>query len=98
MCCVRVRVLCAVQVYGDVKCNCRLSGMPDLTLTYTRPQVLEDVALHRCVRINRFEVSSALVSGVVYGCGMEPHRTRGGMRVFAECWVRRNENLSFHLV
>eukprot|EP00823_Brevimastigomonas_motovehiculus_P006871 TRINITY_DN5891_c0_g1_i1.p1 TRINITY_DN5891_c0_g1~~TRINITY_DN5891_c0_g1_i1.p1 ORF type:complete len:419 (+),score=100.09 TRINITY_DN5891_c0_g1_i1:56-1312(+) len=42
-------------VYGDIKCNCRLSGMPDLTLSFTRPQLMEDVALHRCVRINRFQ-------------------------------------------
>lgn len=43
------------MLYGDIKCNCRLSGMPDLTLSFTRPSVLDDCSLHRCVRINRFQ-------------------------------------------
>ena len=42
-------------VYGDIVSNCRLSGVPDLTLTFTRPQLLENCSLHRCVRINRFQ-------------------------------------------
>ena len=42
-------------VYGDIMCNCRLSGVPDLTLTFTRPALLDDCSLHRCVRINRFQ-------------------------------------------
>jgi hypothetical protein len=46
----------SIQVYGDIRTNCRLSGMPDLTLNFTRSNLLEDCALHRCVRINRFEV------------------------------------------
>lgn len=45
-------VHCAV--FGDVRCTCRLSGMPDLTLTFTKPSMLDDVSLHRCVRINRY--------------------------------------------
>jgi len=43
------------NVYGDIKCNCRLTGMPDLTLTFTRPSLLDDCSLHRCVRINRYQ-------------------------------------------
>ena len=42
-------------VYGEVQCNCRLSGMPDLTLSFTRPSLLDDASLHRCVRINRYQ-------------------------------------------
>ena len=42
-------------VYGDIVSNCRLSGVPDLTLTFTRPQLLDNCSLHRCVRINRFQ-------------------------------------------
>jgi len=42
-------------VYGEVKCNCRLTGMPDLTLTFTKPNLLDDCSLHRCVRINRYQ-------------------------------------------
>jgi AP-3 complex subunit mu len=42
-------------IYGDIKANARLSGMPDLTLSFTRPSLLSDVSLHRCVRINRYQ-------------------------------------------
>lgn len=42
------------NIFGDVNCNCRLSGMPDLTLSFTKPSLLDDVSLHRCVRINRY--------------------------------------------
>jgi AP-3 complex subunit mu len=42
-------------IYGDIKAQCRLSGMPDLTLTFTKPNLLADASLHRCVRINRFQ-------------------------------------------
>jgi len=47
--------LVSCHVFGDIKANCRLSGMPDLTLTFTKPSLLEDCSLHRCVRINRFQ-------------------------------------------
>lgn len=43
------------QVFGDIRVNCRLSGMPDLTLTFTKPNLLNDCSLHRCVRINRYQ-------------------------------------------
>lgn len=42
------------NIFGDINCNCRLSGMPDLTLSFTKPSLLDDVSLHRCVRINRY--------------------------------------------
>lgn len=43
------------MLYGDINCNCRLTGMPDLTLTFNRPSILDDCSLHRCVRILRFQ-------------------------------------------
>merc|ERR1739848_227081 len=42
-------------INGAVECSCELSGMPDLTLTFTSPNLLESVQLHRCVRIHRFQ-------------------------------------------
>mmetsp|Transcript_13710 Transcript_13710/g.26163 ORF Transcript_13710/g.26163 Transcript_13710/m.26163 type:complete len:419 (-) Transcript_13710:175-1431(-) len=42
------------EVKGSVVCTCRLSGMPDITLTVTHPSLIQDAVLHRCVRINRF--------------------------------------------
>ena len=41
-------------LHGEIQCNCRLSGMPDLTLSFTQPRLLDDASLHRCVRINRY--------------------------------------------
>lgn len=43
------------SIYGEVKANCRLTGMPDLTLNFTRSNLLTDVSLHRCVRIKRYQ-------------------------------------------
>lgn len=42
------------NIFGEINCNCRLSAMPDLTLSFTKPALLDDVSLHRCVRINRY--------------------------------------------
>ncbi|KAH3743695.1 AP-3 complex subunit mu-2 [Pelomyxa schiedti] len=43
------------EVYGCVDVNCKLSGMPDLTLTFENPALLDDVSLHQCVRYNYWE-------------------------------------------
>jgi AP-3 complex subunit mu len=40
----------AADIYGTVLCNCRLSGMPDLTITFSNPRLLEDSSFHPCVR------------------------------------------------
>jgi len=42
-------------VSGNVYANCRLSGMPDLTLNFVNPALLDDVSLHPCVRVFRWE-------------------------------------------
>ena len=41
--------------YGEIRANCRLSGIPDLTLAFNKPHYLDDASLHRCVRINRYQ-------------------------------------------
>ncbi|KCV71346.1 hypothetical protein H696_02294 [Fonticula alba] len=43
------------DIVGVIKALSRLSGMPDLTLRFTNPNILEDVSLHPCVRIARYE-------------------------------------------
>jgi len=43
------------EVVGKIKCNCKLSGMPDLTLKFRDPSILDDVSFHPCVRYSRFE-------------------------------------------
>ncbi|KAL0480408.1 AP-3 complex subunit mu-1 [Acrasis kona] len=43
------------EVNAKINCNCKLSGMPDLSLTFKQPQMLEDVSFHPCVRYAKFE-------------------------------------------
>ncbi|EGO01564.1 hypothetical protein SERLA73DRAFT_120231 [Serpula lacrymans var. lacrymans S7.3] len=42
------------NVWGKIETNAKLSGTPDLTLTFTNPQVLTDCAFHPCVRLQRW--------------------------------------------
>jgi AP-3 complex subunit mu len=43
------------EVSGELQCTSKLSGMPDLTLSFANPQILDDCSFHPCVRYNRFE-------------------------------------------
>lgn len=43
------------EVTGLVQANSRLSGIPDLCLTFVDPSVIDDCSFHPCVRYNRFE-------------------------------------------
>eukprot|EP00937_MAST-01D_sp_MAST-1D-sp2_P007008 g7008.t1 len=45
----------ACEVSGRITCNSRLSGVPDLTLVFTDPSVLDDCSFHPCVRYSRYE-------------------------------------------
>jgi len=47
--------LVASKISGKIETNCRLSGLPDLTLNFQNRHVLSNtVKLHRCIRIKRF--------------------------------------------
>jgi len=48
------------EIDGRILCNSKLSGMPDLVLTFGNPRILEDVRFHPCVRLNRYERDRAL--------------------------------------
>ncbi|KAI4342903.1 hypothetical protein MLD38_027467 [Melastoma candidum] len=43
------------EIYGEVKVNCHLSGLPDLTLAFSNPKILDDVRFHPCVRFRPWE-------------------------------------------
>eukprot|EP01097_Dermamoeba_algensis_P006632 TRINITY_DN4134_c0_g1_i1.p1 TRINITY_DN4134_c0_g1~~TRINITY_DN4134_c0_g1_i1.p1 ORF type:complete len:415 (-),score=71.07 TRINITY_DN4134_c0_g1_i1:253-1497(-) len=43
------------EVSGYIQCSCHLSGMPDLTLIFSNPRIIDDVSFHPCVRYNRWE-------------------------------------------
>ena len=38
------------EVSGTIVSNCRLSGVPDLALTFVDPSVVDDCSFHPCVR------------------------------------------------
>lgn len=43
------------EVSGFIFANSRLSGIPDLCLTFVDADVLDDCAFHPCVRYNRYD-------------------------------------------
>ncbi|KAI6173728.1 AP-3 complex subunit mu-1 [Aphelenchoides besseyi] len=45
----------SAEIQGYINCCCKLSGMPDLTMTLMNPRILEDVSFHPCVRFKRWE-------------------------------------------
>ncbi|KAA1466028.1 clathrin adaptor mu subunit [Dentipellis sp. KUC8613] len=48
------------SVTGKIMANCKLSGTPDLSLTFTNARVITDPAFHPCVRLTRFSQSRTL--------------------------------------
>ena len=43
------------DVAGSIQVQSKLSGIPDLLLTFKDPSLIDDCSLHPCVRYNRFE-------------------------------------------
>ncbi|ELP92182.1 AP-3 complex subunit mu-2, putative [Entamoeba invadens IP1] len=48
------------EVIGEVVCLSALTGMPDITLKFENPQIMDDVSFHPCVRIGRWEQQKVL--------------------------------------
>jgi len=48
------------EITGRIECNSRLSGFPDVLLSFVNPQVMEDMAFHQCVRFARYEQDRTL--------------------------------------
>ncbi|KAI0637697.1 clathrin adaptor mu subunit [Trametes polyzona] len=42
------------SVWGRVDCNCKLSGTPDLALTFSNASTLTDCSFHPCIRLQRW--------------------------------------------
>ncbi|XP_003964140.1 AP-3 complex subunit mu-1-like [Takifugu rubripes] len=51
--------VCA-EIQGVIEACVRLSGMPDLTLSFMNPRILDDVSFHPCVRFKRWESERVL--------------------------------------
>lgn len=43
------------EINGCIDCNVKLSGMPDLNLTFVNSRLFDDVSFHPCVRHRRWE-------------------------------------------
>lgn len=43
------------EINGFIDCNVKLSGMPDLNLTFVNSRIFDDVSFHPCVRHRRWE-------------------------------------------
>ncbi|EFX70260.1 hypothetical protein DAPPUDRAFT_129909 [Daphnia pulex] len=43
------------EIAGKIECCVRLSGTPDLTLSFINPRLMDDVSFHPCVRLKRWE-------------------------------------------
>lgn len=48
--------LISSEIIGSIQCSCKLSGIPDLILTFASSNLLQSCTLHQCVRIRRFQV------------------------------------------
>lgn len=53
-------IMISCEVHGDVRCNSKLSGMPDMNILFNKPSMIDDVSLHRCVRIAKWRNEKVL--------------------------------------
>lgn len=58
--CCRDGNLVKCEIYGEVQVNSHLSGLPDLTLSFANPSILDDVRFHPCVRFRPWESDQIL--------------------------------------
>jgi len=48
------------EIQGVISALCKLSGMPDLCLSFVNSRILDDVSFHPCVRYKRWESEKVL--------------------------------------
>ncbi|XP_057439058.1 AP-3 complex subunit mu [Lotus japonicus] len=53
-------VLVKCEISGEVQVNSQITGLPDLTLSFANPSVLDDVRFHPCVRFRPWESNQIL--------------------------------------
>ncbi|KAL4578913.1 hypothetical protein LXL04_015045 [Taraxacum kok-saghyz] len=53
-------MLVKCEIFGLVEVNSHLSGVPDLTLSFANPSILNDVQFHPCVRFRPWESEQIL--------------------------------------
>lgn len=52
--------LVSCEVRSTIEANCKLSGMPDLTMAFADTSPLRDARFHPCVRVKRFRSDGVL--------------------------------------
>ncbi|XP_005950197.1 AP-3 complex subunit mu-1 isoform X1 [Haplochromis burtoni] len=50
----------SAEIQGVIEACVKLSGMPDLTMSFMNPRLLDDVSFHPCVRFRRWESERVL--------------------------------------
>ena len=53
----------SAEINGYIDCAVKLTGMPDLTMSFVNPRLFDDVSFHPCVRYKKWE-SERLLSFV----------------------------------
>ena len=53
----------SAEIHGYIDCAVKLTGMPDLTMSFVNPRLFDDVSFHPCVRYKKWE-SERLLSFV----------------------------------
>ncbi|CAG9808143.1 unnamed protein product [Chironomus riparius] len=48
------------EISGEIQCLTKLSGMPDLNLSFVNPRILDDVSFHPCVRYKKWDTEKVL--------------------------------------
>ncbi|CEF62477.1 AP-3 complex subunit mu-2 [Strongyloides ratti] len=50
----------SAEILGHIEVCCKLSGMPDLSMTLMNPRILDDVSFHPCIRFRKWENEKVL--------------------------------------
>jgi len=45
----------SAEIHGYIDCSVKLTGMPDLTMSFVNPRLFDDVSFHPCVRYKKWE-------------------------------------------
>ena len=45
----------STEIHGYIDCSVKLTGMPDLTMSFVNPRLFDDVSFHPCVRYKKWE-------------------------------------------
>ncbi|TRY63168.1 hypothetical protein TCAL_10820 [Tigriopus californicus] len=50
----------SAEIHGYIDCVVKLTGMPDLTMSFMNPRMFDDTSFHPCVRFKRWEAEKIL--------------------------------------